>query len=362
MSSPDVLEAARNGEPAVAEVALGAEDTLVVTPTRTLVYRAEGLLSDESVEEYPHDAERISLSEGRRKAKLTLEYGLDGSETLTLPSATVDDALHPILAGVINAAGVTEAGETVLKTFRFSDLTLIVTSNQVVKHIGGAVWSEEFETFEYDQITDVSFEEGSVATSVVLRYDGRQERFKTPNEDARAVREAIVGAVCEFHDIDSIAALREEADDEAAVGDTDDDSESETLDFGEGLDPLSTDPDDVDSAAESSAPDDTANAASAGDADLAASLGDDESTTAETEEATTAETDESVAAESEPAATDAESDGFSESEFESAGPVDEDDLAEQLAVLVERVDQQEQQLARQNELLETLIEELRRGR
>ena len=79
MSLPDALTSALGEEPAVAEVSLGGDDILAVTPTRTLVYRAEGLLSDEAVEEYPHDAERLTLSEGRRKAKLTMEYGLDGT-------------------------------------------------------------------------------------------------------------------------------------------------------------------------------------------------------------------------------------------------------------------------------------------
>ena len=82
MSLPDALTSALEDESAVAEVDLGGDDTLAVTPTRTLIYRADGLLSDEAVEEYPHNAERLTLSEGRRKAKLTMEYGLDGTETL----------------------------------------------------------------------------------------------------------------------------------------------------------------------------------------------------------------------------------------------------------------------------------------
>ncbi|TQQ80987.1 hypothetical protein EGH24_07475 [Halonotius terrestris] len=380
MSLPDVLDDALEGEPAVAEVALGGEDVLVVTPTRTLVYRAEGLLSDESVEEYPHDAERISLSVGRRKAKLTMEYGLDGNETLALPASKVDDAIHPILAGVINAAGVTEPGETVLKTFRFSDLTLIVTSERVVKHIGSAVWTEDFETFEYDTITDVAFEEGSVATSVVLTHGGRQDRFKTPNDEAREVREAIIGAVCEYHDINSITELRAQAEDDAeptADGDADD-TGSSNLDFGEGLDPLSTDPDEVDDAAGTATTEPTADDASddVSDEALAASIGDDGGSgtqTTTTESAATPTTDsggavaeaDSTAEDPAPATGSDDADattGFEGSGFESAGPVDEDDMAEQLAVLVERVEQQERKIDRQTELLETLIEELRRGR
>ena len=396
MSLPDALTSALGEEPAVAEVSLGGDDILAVTPTRTLVYRAEGLLSDEAVEEYPHDAERLTLSEGRRKAKLTMEYGLDGTETLSLPSSRIDDALFPILAGVINAAGVTEPGESVLKTFRFSEITLIITSRQVVKHIGTPVWTEDFESFEYASITDVTFEEGSVATTVVLTHDGRQDRFKIPSDDARAVREAVVDAVCAFHDVDSIDALRAQVAEAAAdEPDTPADAEAsaDQLDFGEGIDPLGADPPAVDadeprdSAAEST---DTV-----GDEALAASLddggSDQSSTAAEGQPATTADSGAATTGgdtppapadtepESQPTTTagstadsattaDAttpettQSSGFTNSGFESAGPVDEGDLAETVATLAERIDRQEEQLARQNELIETLIEELRRGR
>ena len=396
MSLPDALTSALGEEPAVAEVSLGGDDILAVTPTRTLVYRAEGLLSDEAVEEYPHDAERLTLSEGRRKAKLTMEYGLDGTETLSLPSSRIDDALFPILAGVINAAGVTEPGESVLKTFRFSEITLIITSRQVVKHIGTPVWTEDFESFEYASITDVTFEEGSVATTVVLTHDGRQDRFKIPSDDARAVREAVVDAVCAFHDVDNIDALRAQVAEAAAdEPDTPADAEAsaDQLDFGEGIDPLGADPPAVDadeprdSAAEST---DTV-----GDEALAASLddggSDQSSTAAESQPATTADSGAAttggdtppapadIEPESQPTTTagstadspttaDAttpettQSSGFTNSGFESAGPVDEGDLAETVATLAERIDRQEEQLARQNELIETLIEELRRGR
>ncbi|MFO7834876.1 MAG: PH domain-containing protein [Halohasta sp.] len=374
MSLPELLESELDGEPAVAEVQLGGEDVLVVTPSRTVVYRADGLLSDESVESYPHDAEEVDLSVGRRKAKLTLEYGLDGSETLSFPAKRVDNVLHPILAGVISAAGITEAGETVHKTFRFSDLTLIVTSKRVIKHIGSAVWDADFEAFAYDGLTDVDFEEGSVATSVVLTHNGRQNRFKTPNSDARAVREAIVEAVCEFHGVTSIEELREAmANQEDAEGEAVD-----RLDFGDGPDPLSADPGELESEpANSTQPGDSESSV---DEELVASLEADDSTGETTSHAEPTEPTESIE-HSKPAdraesidhsgSTDQSqaviereepADAFEGSPFESAGPVDEDDLSAQLAALTETVEAQQQQLARQTELIETLIEELRRGR
>lgn len=377
MSLPEVLDAELDGEPAVAEVPLGGEDLLVVTPSRTLVYRDDGLLSDEAVEAVSHDAERLSLSVGRRKAKLTLDYGLDGSETLSLPASHVDDAIHPILAGILNAAGVTDPGETVLKTFRFSDLTLVVTSERIVKHIGGALWTEDFETFGYDGITDVDFEEGTHATSIVLTHDGRQERFKAPNDDVRAVRETIVGAVCEYHGVEGVDEIESAADAEAGGASGGDSEGDDALDFGAGLDPLSTDPDELSEPSGTTEAASTDDPESMSDESLAASIGEgDDSAGGSTadsggEAAVAATTAESGAADGgaavdaadTPTSTaDEPAGGFDESGFESAGPVEDDSVAEQIDVLVERVERQERKLERQTELLETLIEELRRGR
>ncbi len=69
MSVPGIVQSTLDDEEIAAEVSLGGEDTLFITPTRTLVYRAEGLLSDESVDDFPHDADRLTLSEGRRKPR-----------------------------------------------------------------------------------------------------------------------------------------------------------------------------------------------------------------------------------------------------------------------------------------------------
>ncbi|WP_144797363.1 DUF7115 domain-containing protein [Halorubrum depositum] len=240
MSLPDLLAETVGDEDAVAEVSLGGDDRLAVTPTRTLVYRGDGLLSDESVAEYSHDVERIAVSTGRRKAKLTLGYGLDGDETLSLPAKRADEALHPILAGVLSATGVTDPGESVLRTFRFSELTLVVTSDRLVKHVGSAVWDDEFEEFPFADLTDLDFEEGTVATAVVLAHGGRSERFKAPNESARALRETLVDAVCAYHGVDSLEEFRVTvADDEEPQADADADG---ATDFGEGPDPLSASP------------------------------------------------------------------------------------------------------------------------
>ena len=240
MSLPELLAGTVGDEDVVAEVPLGGDDRLAVTPTRTLVYRGDGLLSDESVDEYGHDVERIEVSTGRRKAKITLGYGLDGDETLSVPTKRVDDVIHPVLAGVLSASGVTDPGETVVRTFRFSELTLIVTSDRLVKHVGSAVWDPEFEEFHYADLTGLDFEEGTVATAVVLVHDGRSERFKAPNESARAVRETLADAVCSFHGVESLEEFRVATAEEAES--TPDAEPSGTTDFGEGPDPLSASP------------------------------------------------------------------------------------------------------------------------
>ncbi|MFC6890478.1 DUF7115 domain-containing protein [Halorubrum trueperi] len=245
MSLPDLLAGTVGDEDVVAEISLGGADRLAVTPTRTLVYRGDGLLSDESVEEYSHDVERIAVSTGRRKAKLTLSYGLDGDETISVPAKRADDVLHPILAGVLSATGVTDPGESVVRTFRFSELTLVVTSDRLVKHVGSAVWDPEFEEFPYADLTDLDFEEGTVATAVVLAHDGRSERFKAPNESARAVRETLVDAVCSFRGVDSLEEFRVTVADDEGDGSEGGDGADETggtTDFGEGPDPLSASP------------------------------------------------------------------------------------------------------------------------
>ena len=234
MDVPALVQSSLGDEDVAAHVSLKGEDALFVTPTRTLLYTAEGLLSDESVSEFPHDAEGVKVSEGRRKAKVTLDYGLDGEESFSLPSGSLDDALHPILAGVLNGADVTDPGETVKRTYRFSELTLVVTSDRVVKHIGSAVWGPDYEEITFVTITGLSTEEGNVSSQLVLETTGRTERIKAPNEQFRAVREAVEDAVFAYHGVNSAAEL-------AAVGGSDDaGGGSGAVSFGGGVDPIDT--------------------------------------------------------------------------------------------------------------------------
>jgi hypothetical protein len=311
-----------------------------------------------------------------------------------------------------------------VRTFRFSELTLIVTSERLVKHVGSAVWDAEFEEFHYADLTGLDFEEGTVATAVVLVHDGRSERFKAPNESARAVRETLADAVCSFHEVDSLEEFRVAAEAEEAATDAE---SGGTTDFGEGPDPLSASPaaDAEAEAPEAGGADGTADSAAEGDplagddgpaaaeesesptkgsepgdglldADpLAADAAVDDATAdppaddaTATESAESVDADageagsvaegldaepesapepesaidaEAVAADAEPDAAVPDDDAFDGSPFESAG-VEDADLASEVAALRRTVEAQSERLDRQSALIEQLIEELRRGR
>ncbi|MFB6131415.1 MAG: hypothetical protein ABEJ28_11415 [Salinigranum sp.] len=341
MSLPEIVQSTLQDEPVAARVELGGDDMLLVTPSRTLVYRAEGLLSDESVKEFPHDAERVEVSEGRRKSKVSLDYGLDGQRTFAVPTSRLDEALHPVLAGVLNAAGITDPGETVTQTFRFSELTLVITSARVVKHIGTAVWDGDYEEFHYEDVTDLAFEDGSVATAVVITTGDRQERFKTPNDRARAVREGLESALLAYHDVDSLEAFR------ATVEAEEEEAERENVAFGDGPDPLSAAPSESAAAEDSAVPTGESGDSPAGEAA--------ENLTAD-----------GLAAAARTEAGGAEETGFDDSPFEAAsdaaGDATGDDVAAELRSIRRAIEEQSEQLRRHDELIEQLIEELRQGR
>lgn len=387
MSLPEVVQRELGNEDPVTRVPLGGDDELFVTATRTLIYRAEGLLSDESVESYAHDAERVSVSESRRKARISLDYGLDGDQSFQLPRKSLRDVLHPVLAGVLSAAGITDPGETVERTFRFSELTLVVTSERLVKHVGAAVWDDEYEEYHYDDVTDIDFEEGSVSTSIVLTANGRQERFKTPSEETRAVRETLTNAILDHYDVRTLDAFREQAAEEEPSDDHDGEEEAtlgNNVDFGDGPDPLSADPVDVegpdngtrtDAGGTSDNADPTGTGSGVGSGAVGGPGGGGPAGGGATEasgdqiqqtEADPAEMAADAAAEAEADAAGSESDGstgtdaFAGSEFQPATPGD--DLVEEVAELRRTVEDQQRELSRQADLIEQLIEELRRGR
>ncbi|MCG1003772.1 MULTISPECIES: hypothetical protein [Halobacterium] len=321
MNVPALVQSSLGDEDVAAHVPLKGEDAVFVTPSRTLVYTADGLLSDENVEEFPHDAEGIAVSEGRRKAKLTLDYGLDGEESFSVPSGKLDDVLHPILAGVLNAADVTQPGETVKRTYRFSELTLVVTSDRVVKHIGSAVWGTDYEEIGYDSVTGIDVEDGNVSSQLVLETTTRTQRIKAPNEQFRDVRETVEEAVYAYHDASGAAEFERMNVDEDAG------STTEEVSFGGGVDPIDT--------------------SGVGEDDEEAS-GDGASAGGEAAAST-------AAAETGEPADGADSDEFASSGFQTAAakvepPVDPEELDAELDDLEETVEELADALAEQREL------------
>ncbi|WP_222918898.1 hypothetical protein [Natrinema sp. SYSU A 869] len=393
MSVPGIVQSTLDGEEIAARVSLGSDDELFITPTRTIVYRADGLLSDESADEFPHDADRLTISEGRRKTKFTLEYALDGEQTFTVPGGKTDDVLHPVLAGVLNGNGISDPGETVVKTYRFSELTLIITSDRLVKHIGGAVWDGDYEEYHFGDVTNLDFEDGSVATQIVLTANGRPQRIKAPNEQANDLRERLKRALFDYHDVGSLEELNE------AVGEDDESAASSegSVDFGGGVDPLDADPpkpDDHDVNAEP-----TTGAGSTGSSDPLANGGRDDTAAADTHSATTGtdgsdsqsarstsrtasatddhtpdrDDDTTAATEAETgsvfeaAETDASAAGdavAADSDPNGSAVATETDpeLLERLDSLEAAVDRQSEVIEQQQQTIEQLIAELRQGR
>lgn len=207
MDTPDLVTSTLEGERVVSRVDLGG-DGLFVTPTRTLVYRDEGLLSDESVSAFPHDVDQLEVREGRRKATVRMT-DLDGTREFSVPPTHLEDVLASVLWGVLHAEGVLGDDQRVQEAYRFSELTFVVTDVSLVKHVGSAVWDDDYEVFPFEDLTDLYFEEGTVTTSLVLELGDRRERVKTPREEARIVRRGVEKAVFDFHGVDSLASLRE---------------------------------------------------------------------------------------------------------------------------------------------------------
>lgn len=346
MDVPELVRDALGGEEIQAGVNLGDEDTVCLTPTRTLLYRAEGLLSDEKVEEYPHDVERLAVSEGRRKTKFTLHY-VDDARSFSVPSSRDTQVLELLFRGILRTADVIEPDENVAGAFRFSELAVVVTDARVVRHIGAAVWTDDYQVYPYADLTGLSFEQGSVATEVVLEIDGRPQRVKTPNEQARKVQQVIEETAFEYHGVSSLEELN------AAVGTDETDATTETddggLGLGSGVEPLVTN-------AEESSMDEPMEPASrsntASDTDQP-----DRGTDGVGQTDTAATTGESPRSEPSSRRTNATGNDTTSASSEDIAAVEE-----RLSELTTAVQRQNELLEEQHDTIEQLVRELREGR
>ncbi|MHB9286752.1 hypothetical protein ACKVMT_06895 [Halobacteriales archaeon Cl-PHB] len=356
MEIPDLVRNALGGEEVQAGVNLGDEDALVLTPTRTILYRGEGLLSDESLEEYAHDVERLAVKDGRRKTKFSLTY-VDGTETFTVPGNRAETVLEHLIDGILTVGEVIDAEESVRGVYRFSELTLIVTDGRLVKHVGAPVWDADFEEFPFADVTGLAFEQGSVATQIVLSVAGRPQRIKAPNDQAPMVQETLQGALFAYHDVDSLEALNEAVADESAGRDGADADESGVdLSLSEGIDPLVGGSESDDGDAET---DDERSPTI--DESLAAETAQDagSETTAQHSAGGTRSTEDTSPAES---ASEPDVGGEVRDVPDAATAEDVEAIATQVADLTAAVTRQNKLLKQQQQTMEQLIEELRRGR
>jgi hypothetical protein len=231
MALPDIVRAALDDEPVLDRIELDSERELFVTSTRLLHHRSEGLLSDESIEEFRHDVERISVSGGCRTTAIALEYAGD-ERTLSVPADRLEAVLDLFFAEVLSVDGVIDVDERIVEAFRLDELTAVVTDHRLIEHIGAAVWDGEYEETSFDGVTELEIERGSVATGIVLTADGRRERIKVRNERARPFEERLRRAIRAYHGVESV--------DELAVERTETDDRSNDRPL-ESVDPLTID-------------------------------------------------------------------------------------------------------------------------
>lgn len=346
MDVPDLVRQSLGDEELQAGVSLGDEDAICFTPTRSLVYRSEGLLSDEGVTEYAHDFERLAVSEGRRKTKYTMTY-VDREEKFTVPGNRTDPVLERLLESHLRVDDVIEDDEAVAGVFRFSELTLIVAQQRLLKHVGGYTWDGDFEVYDYDDVTGLHFEDGSVATAVVLEADGRPERIKAPNEQAGVVRQTLQEALFDYYDVGSLDDLNRKiaVETEDPTADSSDDHSS-GLGLDSGIDPLVSDSDDEETEEETRTAGETQKSGTA-------SAGESDSSTGQTAQSAASTVDLESAAEQ---ASDAAADAT------AASSDDLEAVTDQLENLTAAVERQNEVLKKQQQTVKQLIEELRRGR
>lgn len=235
MSVPGRVQTRLGDEEVVARVPLGSDETLYTTPSRTIIHREGTFLKDESVEEFSNSVERLSLREGRRKSRLEFVYASQEDRELTVAKRSIESVLPTVLNGVLAATNVLDAPESVIQSYRFNELTVVVTNQRLLKHVGSAVWDADFESLHFEDVTGLRVEKGSVATQIVLESTAGTERLKVPRDDSRSLREHLERAICAFHDVDSIAELRATSGVEAPEED------AEANQLSDELEPLRTD-------------------------------------------------------------------------------------------------------------------------
>lgn len=202
MEVPGIVSERLADESRLTSVSIGNDDRVYVTPSRTLVYHSAGLFSSESVEEFPHDAARFDVSASRREASFAFEYD-DDVRGFAIPSDRIETVLPPVIAGVLRSTGLIDDDESIAESYRFGERTLVVTDRRVLTSVGEAVWDRDYESYAYADVTDVSFEAGTL----LIAIDGQQRRLDLSGDGDREAYQTVEDTVCAYHDVDTVAEI-----------------------------------------------------------------------------------------------------------------------------------------------------------
>jgi HAMP domain-containing protein len=338
MDVPGIVRERLADERRMTSVNVGGDDRVYITPPKTLVYRAAGLFSSESIEEFPHDVARFDVSADRREATFAFEYE-HGVEAFSAPRERIETILPPVLAGILRTTGRIDDEERIEESYRFGERTLIVTERRLLTSVGEAVWDRESDSYDYERITDLRFEE-----DLRIDIDGRPRYIELDGDGRREAYETLESALCAYHGVASIDQLPDRTP-ERATTDPESERTADAAPAESDVKTVATDPIDDDSTGQTT------------DSDAS---GVAEPSTEQPAQPRSEPTDSPgplipEATESDPAADEPTA-------HDESGEADEKRLADEVDALSERVERQTELLERQTELLERLVEEASTGR
>lgn len=194
------------------QVELDTHRMLYVTSTRAIAFRERSLFTEESVEVFPTNVKRLLLNRGKRQSTVTFEYTDRDDRELQLPSDATPPSIRALLESVVRATDVLEGDESIIELYRLNELTVIVTDQRLIKHVGQALWALPFDSIDYETVRDIESEVGQMSTGVFIRTTEGSDRFKLPKDVADRFVSRLEEAVCDYHDVPSVGVLRGDPD------------------------------------------------------------------------------------------------------------------------------------------------------
>ena len=188
MDIPSLLsDSIKEGEKIVSRVLIASGTHMITTTERVFIHREEGIINNEIFEEYSLGVDQISVFSDRRKSRIVLNYGLEGTREFSVYAKYYDRIVDPLVRGVLKATRVVEPGELIRHVYRYGQLTIVLTDKQFLKHIGVALWSRDYESYQYEDIARIDIEKGGVSAEILIEYKGRMHIIKTDKDRARRV-------------------------------------------------------------------------------------------------------------------------------------------------------------------------------